>query len=75
MKTLSWLSLVPDVKVATRTLTDLSTSSEEALQSSTTRRCNELKQINIDLRIAEMLLVDTMGFSMDETSVLGGSYR
>ncbi len=64
---------MPDNAVATRTLADLSTISE-ALQSSN-NRCNEPKEIYVDLQISEMVLVDTMGFSMDETPVLGGSYR
>ncbi len=68
------LSLVPHSTVAMRTLTDLLTlSDEEALQSS--KQCNQPEEIADGLRAAEMLLVDTMGFSMDETPVLGGSYR
>ncbi len=66
-------SLVPDSTVAMRTLADLVALSDEALQSS--KRCNQPEEIADDLRTAEMLLVDTMGFSMDETPVLGGSYR
>ncbi len=64
---------MPDNSVAMRTLADLSTISE-TLQSSN-KRCSEPKEIDVDPQIAEMVLVDTMGFSMDETPVLGGSYR
>ncbi len=65
---------MPDTAIAMRTLADLATTTE-TLQQSSNKHSDEPNEIDVDLRMSEMLLVDTTGFSMDETSILGGSYR